>query len=254
MCKHKNVQTAIIQFHIIAVHSLTELSGHSPQLCCAFIQKSNIGSKYSWCCWRCIGFFSKYVPHTISFYFRKLFLKPSHPLPTDSVHIPELFRDYFYSWRNFNLLFHVCLAGSGTESTGWQWTLMTIWTSTVLTTRVLRPTGAWSATSCLWSTTRATLPASTGCVASSAGSATVPAVLTDPCASLRSSSSSPPSPWALSSGLDTSTTISVGYQLGSVCFCMRLCVQVKGVCCVRASEHACVCACVLDTLLFYMHL
>ncbi|KAF3845195.1 hypothetical protein F7725_008358 [Dissostichus mawsoni] len=42
---------------------------------------------------------------------------------------------------------------------------------------------------------------------------------TGPCASRRSSSSSLPSPWALSSGLDTSTTTSVGYQPGSVCFC-----------------------------------
>lgn len=65
---------------------------------------------------------------------------------------------------------------------------------------------------------RATLPASTGCVALSAGSATVPPVPMGPCASQRSSSSSLLSPWALSSGLDTSTTISVGYQPSRVCF------------------------------------
>lgn len=100
-------------------------------------------------------------------------------------------------------------AGFGTASTGWRSTSTTTWTSTVLTTRARRPTGAWSATSCSWSTTRATLPASTGCAASSAGSATVPAVPTDPCASQRSSSSSRPSPWASSSDPDTSTTTSV---------------------------------------------
>lgn len=131
-------------------------------------------------------------------------------------------------------MFSLCLAGSGMESTEWQLTLMTIWTSTVLTTRVPHPTGAWSATFCSWSTMRATLPASTGCVASSVGSATVPAVLTDPCASQRSSSSSRPSPWALSSGLDTSTTISVSHQRGNMLFCVCVCL-----CCVCLPVFAC---------------
>lgn len=101
------------------------------------------------------------------------------------------------------------LAGSGTASTGWRSTSTTTWTFTVPSTKGRRPTAAWSATSCSWSTTRATLPASTGCAASSAGSATVPAVPMDPCASQRSSSSSRPSPWASSSDPDMSTTTSV---------------------------------------------
>lgn len=101
------------------------------------------------------------------------------------------------------------VAGSGTASTGWQSTSTTTWTSTVLTTRARRLMGAWSATFCSWSTTRATLPASTGCAASSAGSATVPAVPMDPCASQRSFSSSRPSPWASSSDPDMNTITSV---------------------------------------------
>lgn len=211
---HKN-GFKVVQFYVIERGRLLNFP-----LSFAVIQKSNKGSKYSFV--DDVGCSLTLPLQAISDAFS--------PLPTDSVHNPQLVSDNFYSWRHFKItVFLFCLAGFGTESTGWLWTLTTIWTSTVLTTRVPRPTGAWSATSCSWSTTRATLPASTGCVASSAGSATAPAVLTGPCASQRSSSSSPPSPWALSSGLDTSTTTSVGYQPGSVC---------SSVCCV------CVCTCV----------
>lgn len=104
--------------------------------------------------------------------------------------------------------------------------------------RALPHTGAWSATSSSWSTTRATLRASTGCAASSAGSATVPAVPTGLCASLRSSSSSRPSPWASSSGPDTSTTTSVGPQLGSVSLYRMCAARLSAYCAVSPPRYA----------------
>lgn len=104
-----------------------------------------------------------------------------------------------------NLMLWLSVAGSGRANTRWPWASTTTWMCTVHTTRALSLTVAWSATSFSWWTMMVTLPVSTAWGASSGGSVTGPRVPMDPCASLRSSSSSPPSHLVLSFGLGMST-------------------------------------------------
>lgn len=90
--------------------------------------------------------------------------------------------------------------------------LTTTWMSTVLTTKTQCLRSGQSAMSSTWSTMMATPRATTPPRASSVGNATGRTRRTDRSSSQRSSSSSLPSPWALSSDRDENTTISVSHD------------------------------------------